>query len=89
SAGNTTRKISFPQDSAPFELRLLGPFTLTHLPSDTLIPVTAAKMRALFALLCASPGFTEKRRRVAGLLWASRGDDQARHSLRQLLSQFK
>lgn len=46
-------------------------------------------MRALLALLAASPGFSESRRRIAGLLWASSVEDQARHSLRQLLSQFR
>ncbi|WP_204349760.1 AfsR/SARP family transcriptional regulator, partial [Klebsiella pneumoniae] len=79
----------FSSDLDVFELRLLGPFVLTHRPTGVSIPVTAAKMRALLAFLCFSPGFTANRRRVAGMLWASREEDQARHSLRQLLSQFK
>lgn len=89
SADKATSEKSVSADDAAFEFRLLGPFTLIHCVSGTSAPVTAAKMRALLALLCASPGFTEKRRRIAGLLWASREDNQARHNLRQLLSQFK
>jgi len=46
-------------------------------------------MRALIAYLAAAPRFTETRRRLAGLLWASSGEDQARQSLRQLLSNFR
>jgi DNA-binding SARP family transcriptional activator/TolB-like protein len=76
-------------DGIAFELRVLGPFALIERASGATIPVTAAKMRAMLAFLAASPGFSESRRRIAGLLWAGGAEDQARHSLRQLLSQFK
>jgi DNA-binding SARP family transcriptional activator/Flp pilus assembly protein TadD/TolB-like protein len=75
--------------TAAFELRLLGQFELVLRQSGTLIPVPTAKMKALLAYLAAAPRFTETRRRLAGLLWASSGEDQARQSLRQLLSNFR
>src|ERR1700760_392384 len=70
-------------------LRLLGPFELVHGASGELIPVPAAKMRALLAYLAAAPRRTEARRRLAGLLWESRSEEQARQSMRQLLSNFR
>ncbi|WP_158817161.1 BTAD domain-containing putative transcriptional regulator [Methylocapsa sp. S129] len=75
--------------TAPFELRVLGPFELVHRQSGELIPAPAAKMQALIVYLAAAPRFTDTRRRLAGLLWASSGDNQARQSLRQLLSNFR
>ena len=74
---------------ASFELRLLGQFELGLRESGALVPVPTAKMRALLAYLAAAPRFTETRRRLAGLLWASSGEDQARQSMRQLLSNFR
>jgi DNA-binding SARP family transcriptional activator/tetratricopeptide (TPR) repeat protein len=74
--------------AAPFELRVLGPVELVHRPSGDLLPAPA-KMRALMAYLSAAPRSTETRRRLAGLLWASSGEDQARQSLRMLLSNFR
>jgi DNA-binding SARP family transcriptional activator len=74
---------------APFELRLLGQFELGLRESGALVPVSTAKTRALLAYLAAAPRFTETRRRLAGLLWASSGEDQARQSMRQLLSNFR
>src|SRR5450756_1036881 len=74
---------------ARFELRLLGQFELGLAESGALVPVPTAKIRALLAYLAAAPRFTETRRRLAGLLWASSGEDQARQSMRQLLSNFR
>ena len=76
-------------DNAQLELRLLGRFELVLRESGELMPAPAAKMRALLAYLAAAPRSTETRRRLAGLLWESRGEDQARQSLRQLLSNFR
>lgn len=75
--------------NAPFELRVLGQFELVLRETGALIPVPTAKMRALLAYSAAAPRFTETRRRLAGLLWASSGEDQARQSMRQLLSNFR
>ena len=51
--------------------------------------MSATKMRGLIAYLTAAPRFVDTRRRLAGNLWASRGDQQALHSMRELLSRFK
>ena len=56
-------------------LRLLGQFELVHGTSGELIPVPAAKMRALLAYLAAAPRLTEARRRLAGLLWESSSEE--------------
>ena len=78
-----------PTESAQLELRLLGRFELVLRESGELMPAPAAKMRALLAYLAAAPRSTETRRHLAGLLWESSGEDQARQSLRQLLSNFR
>jgi DNA-binding SARP family transcriptional activator/TolB-like protein len=85
---NESRPQSF-QSSAPFELRLLGQFELVLRETGALIPLPNAKARALVAYLAAAPRFAESRRRLAGLLWASSGEDQARQSMRQLLSNLR
>jgi DNA-binding SARP family transcriptional activator/Tfp pilus assembly protein PilF len=76
-------------EAAPFELRVLGQLELVHVQSGELIPLPAAKMRALVAYLAAAPRLTAERRQIAGLLWASSGERQARQSMRQLLSNFR
>jgi DNA-binding SARP family transcriptional activator len=78
-----------PIESTRLELRLLGHFELVLRESGELIPMPAAKMRALLAYLAAAPRSAETRRRMAGLLWESSGEDQARQSLRQLLSNLR
>lgn len=72
-----------------FRLRVLGPFELSSIRSGETIPLTTVKMRAMLAYLAASPRGSEDRRRLAGLLWASRGEDQARQSMRQMLSNIR
>jgi len=72
-----------------FKLRVLGTFELSFEASGELIPVTTAKMRALLAYLATIPSGTESRRQLAGLLWASRSDEQARQNMRQMLSNFR
>jgi len=71
-----------------FKLRVLGAFELAA-PSGELIPVTSVRMRALLAYLATLPTGTESRRQIAGLLWASRSEEQARQSMRQMLSTFR
>ena len=73
----------------PIEVRVLGAFELIDRRSGALIPLPAAKLRALIVYLAAAPRLTDSRRRVAGLLWASRGESQARQSMRQLLFNFR
>ncbi len=76
-------------ENAPLELRVLGHFELAYRDSGELIPVSSARTRALLAYLAAAPRLTETRRRLAGLLWTNRGEDQARQALRQSLSNFR
>lgn len=76
-------------EERPLELRLLGPFELVQRSSGDLIAIPSTRMRALLAYLAAAPRGTETRRTLARLLWAGKGDDLARQSLRQLLSQFR
>ena len=78
-----------PAASPPIELRILGTFELLDRRSGGLIPLPAAKLRALIAYLAAAPRLTDSRRRIAGLLWADSGERQARQSMRQLLSNFR
>ena len=47
------------------------------------------KAQALLAHLALSPGQTEPRARLAGLLWGDRADEQARNSLRQTLFELR
>ncbi|MFT3941223.1 BTAD domain-containing putative transcriptional regulator [Rhodopseudomonas sp.] len=77
---------SLSQPQIVFNLSVLGPFELTSTESGASIAVTAAKMRALLAYLATTPRGSEDRRRLAGMLWASRGENQARQNLRQMLS---
>ena len=47
------------------------------------------KAQALLAHLALSPGQTQSRARLAGLLWGDRADEQARNSLRQTLFELR
>ena len=47
------------------------------------------KAQALLAHLALSPGQTQPRTRLAGLLWGDRADEQARNSLRQTLFELR
>ena len=47
------------------------------------------KAQALLAHLALSPGHTQPRARLAGLLWGDRADEQARNSLRQTLFELR
>jgi len=66
-------------------LLLFGGFELTRGNGE---PVTIAvkKARALIAYLGVQPGQGHSRDRLAALLWSDSSDNQARHSLRQILS---
>ena len=68
-----------------FKLRLLGDFQLLD-PDGTSVLITGKKSRALLAILALSPNKTMSRERLVGLLWADRGQEQARNSLRQTLA---
>lgn len=69
-----------------YELRTLGPFELVERGSKTAVTIQTAKMRAILAYLATAPRQRETRRKLASLLWAGAAEEQARQSLRQLLS---
>jgi adenylate cyclase len=50
------------------------------------IPIKSRKARALLAYLALPPGKPRSREELMALLWSDRGDEQARGSLRQVLS---
>jgi DNA-binding SARP family transcriptional activator len=63
---------------------LLGGFQV-RLGDGRGLPVPTNKAQALLAYLALPPGRTHPRDKLAALLWGDRGDEQARHSLRQAL----
>jgi DNA-binding SARP family transcriptional activator/TolB-like protein len=75
--------------TARFQLRVLGSIELAVKETGEPIPLQSAKMRALLVYLSAAPNFSESRRKLASLLWSRSGEEQARQSLRQLLSNFR
>ena len=63
---------------------LLGGFQ-ARLGDGRGLPVPTNKAQALLAYLALPPGRAHPRDKLAALLWGDRGDEQARHSLRQTL----
>src|SRR5574342_237320 len=63
---------------------ILGGFEV-RLGNGRGLPVPTNKAQALLAYLALPPGRTHPRDKLAALLWGERGDEQARHSLRQAL----
>jgi DNA-binding SARP family transcriptional activator/TolB-like protein len=75
-------------DSARFDVRLFGAFRLTA-PDGSAATPSGRKARVVLACLLLSDGAPVSRDRLMGLLWADRGDDQARASLRQTLYEMR
>ncbi len=71
---------------APITLRLFGSF---ELGAGTEIKLASKKAQALLAYLALPAGQAHRRDKLAGLLWGNRGDEAARHSLRQTLSSIR
>lgn len=65
-------------------LELLGGFCLSGADGRE-IRLSGRKARALLAILALSPSLSATRARLKGLLWGSRGEQQAGDSLRQML----
>ena len=63
---------------------LLGGFEMRPASGSTAL-VLGKKIQALLAILAVRPGQVHARDRLASLLWADVGADQARHSVRQAL----
>ncbi len=68
-------------------LRLLGPMQIDF--GGETVTLAARKARALLAYLALRPGEAVPRETLVGLLWAERGEEQARASLRQALSSLR
>ena len=73
---------------AELRLELLGDYQI-HTPSGTLITLSAKKSQALLAYLAVKPAQLVSRDKMASLLWSGSGPEQARQSLRQLLSTLR
>lgn len=69
-------------------LTLLGDYQL-HTADGSLVNLPARKAQALLAYLAAKPSQRVSRDKIAGVLWSSTGPEQARQSLRQLLSTLR
>ncbi|HEY4639920.1 MAG TPA: response regulator [Thermoanaerobaculia bacterium] len=68
-------------------LELLGDFRMVA--DGGLITVSAKKAQALLAYLAVKPAQLVSRDKIASLLWGSFGPEQARQSLRQMLSTLR
>ena len=68
-------------------LKLLGGFEARIGPGEPL-DIAARKTRALLAYLALPAGRAHPRDKLTGLLWSDRGDEQARNSLRQALTEL-
>lgn len=68
-------------------IRLLGPVSVEINGSPVAIP--SKKARALLGYLVQRSGTDVARSTITGLLWGERGEDQARASLRQTLSELR
>ena len=71
-----------------WKLNLLGDFSL-FAPDGQRIGLPGRKHQALLAYLSLSSNKTVSRERLLGLLWGSRSEDQARASLRGVLSEIR
>ncbi len=69
-------------------LELLGGFDI-RLESGVPVSIPARKVRALLAYLALAAGRAHSRDKLAALLWADSGAEQARTSLRQALSALR
>lgn len=73
----------------PFRFRLFGDFRLVDGASGIDHTPRSRKACALLAHLAISHGRRATRDRLIGLLWSDRGEDQARASLRQILTELR
>lgn len=69
-------------------LQLLGDYQI-HDETGALVTLSAKKSQALLAYLAVKPSQRVSRDKMANLLWSSTGPEQARQSLRQLLSTLR
>src|SRR5947209_12682969 len=67
---------------AQLSLGLLGSFEMRAASGSTAL-APGKKIQGLLAILGVRPGQAHSRSRLASLLWADVGEEQARHSVRQ------
>jgi TolB-like protein len=73
---------------AALHISLLGGFE-ARLGSGEALPLKGRKSQALVAYLALTPGEQHTRDELVALLWSDRGEQQARSSLRQSLSELR
>jgi DNA-binding SARP family transcriptional activator len=73
---------------ARLQVRLLGGFEARWDGGPELV-LKGRKAQALLATLALTPGVARSRDNLIGLLWSDRGEDQARGSLRQALTELR
>ncbi|UZE49827.1 hypothetical protein ONR75_03245 [Rhodopseudomonas sp. P2A-2r] len=78
-----------PDAANALELRVLGGFEIIDLESGNGLSIPSKKARALLAILSTAPKLSASRSRLAALLWSDSAEEQARQSLRQLLSNLR
>ena len=76
------------RDRAGLQVTLLGGFE-TRLATGQPVTLSTRKAQALLAYLATRPGQPHARDKLTALLWADRGDTQARHSLRHTLVELR
>ncbi len=76
-----------PKSADGLRIRLLGPVTVEINGSPVAIP--SKRARALLGYLVQRSGTDVARSTITGLLWSERGEEQARASLRQTLSELR
>jgi TolB-like protein/DNA-binding SARP family transcriptional activator len=73
---------------ATLNIDVLGGFA-SHVGTGDALEIKGRKTRALVAYLALKPGRACPREELVGLLWGDRGEEQARSSLRQSLSELR
>ncbi len=69
------------------QLKVLGRFD-ARWASGVALDIATKKTRALLAYLALPAGRVHARSKLVNLLWSNRGDEQARNSLRQALTEL-
>ena len=76
------------QTSSSIRVRLFGDYRIFLTTGQDITP-SSKKSRAILAYLCLKPSGRETREKLRSLVWSSRGEKQARDSLRQTLAMLR
>jgi DNA-binding SARP family transcriptional activator/TolB-like protein len=86
----SSRDAGAPDAPSPrFLARIFGSFEIVDRLTGTPVAIRSRKATALIAYLAVSVGQAISRDRATGLLWGDRGEEQARASLRQALTELR